>query len=231
MGSTGAAVEQVQFWLNTLSQFNSALPSLTVDGVYGSGTAAAVRIFQREAGLTADGVVGQATWNALYNAWRSAEEDLNQNGASAYPGTAPAPGRRGSNVKLVQFWLRIAADNYSALAAVTVDGVFGAATEAAVTAFQRYFSLTADGVVGRATWNKLNQVYLDITNQLLSPDQRPGDYPGVLRSGSRGTAVRELQYYLILAAAYDSTLPSLTLTVCSALPPRPRSGPTSGQRG
>ena len=40
MGSTGAAVEQVQFWLNTLSQFNSALPSLTVDGVYGSGTAA-----------------------------------------------------------------------------------------------------------------------------------------------------------------------------------------------
>ena len=211
VGSTGAAVEQVQFWLNTLSQFNSALPSLTVDGVYGSGTAAAVRIFQREAGLTADGVVGQATWNALYAAWRSAEEDLNQNGASAYPGTALRRGDRGSSVKLVQFWLRIAADNYSALAAVTVDGVFGAATEAAVTAFQRYFSLTADGVVGRATWNKLNQVYLDITNQLLSPNQRPGDYPGVLRRGSRGTAVRELQYYLILAAAYDSTLPSLTI--------------------
>lgn len=211
VGSTGAAVEQVQFWLNTLSQFNSALPSLTVDGVYGSGTAAAVRIFQREAGLTADGVVGQATWNALYAAWRSVEEDLNQNGASAYPGTALRRGDRGSSVKLVQFWLRIAADNYSALAAVTVDGVFGAATEAAVTAFQRYFSLTADGVVGRATWNKLNQVYLDITNKLLSPNQRPGDYPGVLRRGSRGTAVRELQYYLILAAAYDSTLPSLTI--------------------
>ena len=44
VGSTGAAVEQVQFWLNTLSQFNSALPSLTVDGVYGSGTALAAPV-------------------------------------------------------------------------------------------------------------------------------------------------------------------------------------------
>ena len=32
-GASGSAVEQVQFWLNTLEQYDSAIPSVTVDGV------------------------------------------------------------------------------------------------------------------------------------------------------------------------------------------------------
>ena len=76
---------------------------------------------------------------------------------------------------------------------MTVDGKFGAGTATAVRRFQRYFGLTADGVVGRTTWQKLYEVYNDIANRLLSSSLRPGEYPGVLRTGSTGTAVRELQ--------------------------------------
>ncbi len=59
VGSTGREVEQLQFWLSTLAQYESSIPSVTVDGVFGSGTAAAVRAFQRRYGLTVDGIVGR----------------------------------------------------------------------------------------------------------------------------------------------------------------------------
>ena len=206
-GSTGSAVEQVQFWLNTLAQYESAIPSLAVDGRYGTSTASAVRAFQRRYGLTVDGVVGRETWNAIYNEFRSIQSD---NGTpNAYPGTALREGASGQNVRLVQFWLKIARTVYSRLNDLTVDGKFGAATTAAVKQFQTYFGLTSDGVVGRTTWNKLYEVYNDIANRLLSPSLRPGEYPGILRRGSSGTAVRELQFYLYLLSAYESSIPAV----------------------
>ena len=206
-GSTGSAVEQVQFWLNTLAQYESALLSLSVDGRYGAATASAVRAFQRRYGLTVDGVVGRETWNAIYNEFRSIQSD---NGTpNAYPGTALREGASGQNVRLVQFWLKIAHTVYSRLNDLTVDGRFGAATTAAVKRFQTYFGLTSDGVVGRTTWNKLYEVYNDIANKLLSSSLRPGEYPGILRRGSSGTAVRELQFYLYLLSAYESSIPAV----------------------
>ena len=208
-GSTGSAVEQVQFWLNTLAQYESAIPSLAVDGRYGASTASAVRAFQRRYGLTVDGVVGRETWNAIYNEFRSIQSD---NGTpNAYPGTALREGASGQNVRLVQFWLKIAHTVYSRLNDLTVDGTFGAATTAAVKRFQTYFGLTSDGVVGRTTWNKLYEVYNDIANRLLSPSLRPGEYPGILRRGSSGTAVRELQFYLYLLSAYESSIPAVSI--------------------
>ena len=208
-GSTGSAVEQLQFWLNTLAQYESSIPSLTVDGVYGTGTANAVRAFQRKYGLTVDGVVGRNTWTELYDQFRSIQSD---NGTpNAYPGTALREGSSGQNVRLVQFWLKIARTVYSSLSNVTVDGKFGSATTAAVKRFQTYFGLTSDGVVGRTTWNKLYEVYNDIANKLLSSSLRPGEYPGVLRNGSSGTAVRELQFYLYLMSAYESSIPAIAI--------------------
>ena len=111
----------------------------------------------------------------------------------------------------MQFWLKIARTVYTSLANVTVDGKFGAGTAAAVRRFQRYFWLTADGVVGRTTWQKLYEVYNDIANRLLSSSLRPGEYPGVLRTGSSGTAVRELQFYLYLMSAYESSIPPVSI--------------------
>ncbi len=208
-GASGSAVEQVQFWLNTLAQYDSAIPSVKVDGVFGTATANAVRAFQRKYGLTVDGIVGQTTWKELYDEFLSIQSD---NGTpNAYPGTALREGSSGQNARLVQFWLKIARTMYPSLNTLTVDGKFGAGTAAAVRRFQSYFGLAGDGVVGRTTWNKLYEVYNDIANRLLTASLRPGEYPGILRRGSTGTAVRELQFYLYLMSAYESRIPVVSI--------------------
>lgn len=207
-GSTGSNVEQVQFWLSDLAQFDSSLVRVTVDGSYGAATERAVRAFQQKQSLTADGVVGQRTWNTLYAAWVDAQSDL---GGTAWPGTALRRGAAGMEVRLVQFWLRLAADNYSALRTVTVDGSYGAATVSAVEAFQTLFGLTPDGVVGRSTWNKLKEVGLAVANKIVSANVAPGQFTTTTRAGSSGTAVRAVQYYLRRLAAYYSDVPRVAV--------------------
>lgn len=55
-GSTGDDVKKLQARLG-----------LAADGVFGSGTEAAVKAWQQQNGLTADGIVGSATWAALFS--------------------------------------------------------------------------------------------------------------------------------------------------------------------
>ena len=207
-GSTGSNVEQVQFWLSDLAQFDSSLPAVTVDGSYGAATERAVRAFQQKQSLTADGVVGRTTWNALYAAWLEAQSDL---GGTAWPGTALRRGSTGMEVRLVQFWLRLAADNYSGLPTVTVDGSYGPATVSAVTAFQNEFALAADGVTGRSTWNKLKEVALAVANKIVDYNVTPGQFTATVRQGSSGTAVRAVQFYLRRLSAYYSDVPTVTV--------------------
>ena len=59
-GSQGNEVKEVQRRLREWGYYSGA-----VDGIYGSGTAEAVRAFQKKNGLTADGLVGKATYAAL----------------------------------------------------------------------------------------------------------------------------------------------------------------------
>lgn len=63
-GSRGEAVKTLQNMLNAVQGSN-----LTVDGIFGSGTKAAVQKFQRNHGLTADGICGPKTWAALQKAY------------------------------------------------------------------------------------------------------------------------------------------------------------------
>ncbi len=59
-GSTGNEVKEVQRRLKQWGYYTGA-----VDGIFGSGTKKAVIAFQKKNGLTADGVVGRATYKAL----------------------------------------------------------------------------------------------------------------------------------------------------------------------
>ena len=62
IGANGSKVRQMQEQLNTIAQTYSALPSLTVDGIYGPRTKEAVRNFQSVFGLPVTGVTDYPTW-------------------------------------------------------------------------------------------------------------------------------------------------------------------------
>ena len=61
--------------------------------------------------------------------------------------------------------------------------------------FQRQFSLSADGILGKDTWNKIVSVHNAM--QAGNPTHVTTQYPGVpLRVGSTGDYVRFVQSYL-----------------------------------
>ena len=62
IGSTGDKVRQMQEQLNVIASAYPAIPRVTVDGIYGQGTAAAVREFQSVFGLPVTGIVDYTTW-------------------------------------------------------------------------------------------------------------------------------------------------------------------------
>ncbi|MFJ2591171.1 GH25 family lysozyme [Streptomyces sp. NPDC087538] len=103
--------------------------SVTADGIYGPNTQNAAAAFQRAHGLTADGIIGPNTWNKLVR--------------------TVGQGANGAAVKAAQAQLAGYGNR------IAVDGAFGPATRNAAMAFQRSHGLTADGVIGPKTWNKL----------------------------------------------------------------------------
>lgn len=81
----------------------------------------------------------------------------------SWPGNNLIIGSRGNNVTTIQTQLNRIAQVYSAIPTIVVDGQYGTKTAAAVKAFQNIFSLPATGIVDRATWYKISQIYVAVT--------------------------------------------------------------------
>lgn len=137
---------------------------------------------------------------------------------SSYPGTPLRRGSSGPNVVVIQVELNRISQNYPAIPRIeNVDGIFGSRTEASVRAFQEIFDLTADGIVGKATWYALVRLYTAVTrlSELRSQGQRfyaiSWEYPNRLQQGDRGDKVRHLQYMLSVLSAYIRQIPPLNV--------------------
>ena len=189
VGSSGPNVVIVQTELNRISQSYPAIPKISaVDGIYGQQTEAAVRRFQEIFNLTPDGIVGKATWYALVRLYTAVTRlgELRSQGQQFYainwsPPGGLQPGDTGEKVRLLQYMLSVLSAYIPSIPPVTIDGIYGSATRAAVLAAQRRFRLPETGTVGTQTWNEIYDQYSGIENTSLRSAE-------IFPAGSQNTA-------------------------------------------
>ena len=123
-------------------------------------------------------------------------------------------GSYGAEVLVVQAMLNRISQDYPAIPKIWPPAaVFDAKTETAVRKFQQIFSLTVDGIVGKATWYKMIYLYNAINDlsELVSEGQQFSrvnfQYPGTVSRGQRGEAVSALQYMLSLIGEFYDVVP------------------------
>ncbi|MBQ1838568.1 MAG: peptidoglycan-binding protein [Ruminococcus sp.] len=137
----------------------------------------------------------------------------------SYPGIALRRGSFGDDVLTIKRELNRIAKNYPAIPTVNGHtGVYDLETENAVRAFQTIFNLDPDGVVGKATWYKIKQVFAgvkrlsEITSEGLTLSEVEKRYTRELRIGMRGVDVEALQYYLAFLGYFYPELPPIPIT-------------------
>lgn len=178
------------------------------DGVFGTETQSALIEFQKNNNLTADGTAGASTLKKLAGSCKAAPS------ATAAPNANGTlrEGDSGEDVYILQARL-FELGYYSG----RIDGRFGEETTEALKAFQKANGLTADGIAGTGTQNKLesgNAVVASGVQADASQDSaestgdtvQPSGSLSTLRRGNQGSEVLVLQQYLA-DLGYLSTAP------------------------
>ena len=125
-----------------------------IDGIFGTGTQAAVKAYQTLRNLTSDGIVGENTWESLCLA--TPPEGAGQyygtggSGASSSGSTIYRQGDTGAAIHQIK--RRMAVED---LFTGTVNSTFDAVLTYDVKSYQASEGLRVDGLVGPATWSML----------------------------------------------------------------------------
>jgi peptidoglycan hydrolase-like protein with peptidoglycan-binding domain len=131
-GSQGHPIRTLQLLLRAHGH------NLTVDGMFGPATEAAVKAFQTSKGMTADGITSAQTWSTLIiQVKKGSSGDAVRGVQEEFQFRAGEPGK-----------------------GLKVDGIFGPQTDSTVRGFQHALSLdvpsvVVDGIVGPVTWQAL----------------------------------------------------------------------------
>lgn len=176
LNSQGTKVSQLQTDLKQLGYYYAE-----ITGNFGERTEAAVKAFQKAKGLTADGVAGTKTLNAI-----AAAVDKAGGSSSGSSSTNMKLGSTGTAVSALQQNLTTLGYYYG-----DVTGHYGNLTQQAVKKFQKAKGLTQDGVASTATLNAITSALKN-----AGVDVGPGTVATTLREGDKGTAVTELQTML-----------------------------------
>ena len=196
-GSSGTEVLVMQLVLNRISQNYPSIPKITPDGIFGPQTEEAVKTFQRVFGLTADGIVGRATWYQIVRIYVAVKQlaELQSEGLNYYLiASAPADplrlGDMGQEVAQMQYMLDVMSRFDDELPHVPARGTYGEETAQAVSAFQQLHHLPVTGQVDAQTWNSLCDCYLGVEREVL---RNPHLFPSPPEKAAQSTLALQRQ--------------------------------------
>ena len=175
-GDEGKDVKDLQQALISLGYLHT-----DATGTFGSATKEAVEAFQKDMGLSVDGVAGPKTLTKLYDKTEVVEGD-----SQSASGTTLKKGDEGSGVTELQNLLK-AAGYFSS----ECTGYFGSITETALKNYQRDKGLTVDGLAGERTLASLRDQQGDSGSSVAL------NASGTLRQGDESDQVKALQLKLI----------------------------------
>ncbi|MCM1165753.1 MAG: peptidoglycan-binding protein [Lachnospiraceae bacterium] len=222
-GASGNEVRTIQVQLNRIGTNYPAIPKIVpANGIYGESTVEAVRTFQSVFNLPVTGVINKATWYKIKYIFTAVKHlsELTSEGLTAEEienlwGENLRQGDYGQRVRSLAYYLNVIAYFNPEIPTVNSGGVFNAAMDEQVKAFERFYGLNPDGVVDFRTWQMINQIYTDILNNL--PEGYEGStaalYPGYnLTPGMRNDDVKEFQTYLRVIGQNISGIPVIEAT-------------------
>lgn len=222
LGTGGEEVIEIQRELNRIAANYPSIPKISGSrGYFEQTTQNAVRQFQQIFNLESDGIVGKDTWykiKRIYNGIKGLSELYSEgitiSEAERKYERVLKKGSRGPSVKILQYYLCFLSYFNLKLPYVAVDGIFGDETRDAVLAFQSLYGLDVDGIVGRDTWDMIQNAYAGVLTSL--PDEYRSYssllYPGyIITTGASGKVVEQLQTYLKTIAANNPSIPDVTV--------------------
>ena len=198
LGSSGTDVKTLQQKLKDLGYFSGATTTQ-----FGSITMNAVKAFQKAKKLTADGIVGRVTFNALFSGTQSAPTATAGASATATPVNTSGStftrtlkmGCKGTDVQSLQQRLKDLG-----FFSTSVTTTFGSVTLSSVKSFQKAKGLSADGIVGRITFDALflnaqSNPSTSASATSTTPTYQYGRLQNqtALKKGNSGDDVRDLQ--------------------------------------
>lgn len=144
----GLDVWMLQSYLYQLQKEYPEIEKAEITGVYTMNTAAAIRVFQKKAGLPADGTIGSETWDCLIHHVKR------QNTIFFEPQTKAVitSGNSGLAVQKFQHYLNVLLQPAVLL---IEDGQYGNKTTQAIRTFQKINQLEETGVLDAEVWNRV----------------------------------------------------------------------------
>ena len=144
-------------------------------------------------------------------------------------------GDTGRDVEIMQIRLNRISGNFPGIPKIyPTDGFFDSSTTDAVRKFQEVFNLTVDGIIGRSTWYRIQNVYnavkrlQTVNSEGLRIEDLSTQYTDTLQEGDASGGVITLQYYLDYISTFVPTV--LGVNVDGSFGPATRNSVISFQK-